>query len=122
MPAGYDLGRGHGGVGRVRARLQEIARGPGLRTALELKDRPTMAAHADLDIVFDCADPDRVARFWMVALPGYDFSHGPPEGYQTWEEWADAHDIPEDQRNPQRTLDRPRSSSPQGIDSCRTLL
>jgi hypothetical protein len=27
----------------------------------------------DLHIVFDCADPDRVARFWMAALGGYDF-------------------------------------------------
>ena len=63
-----------------------------------------MAEHAGLDIVFDCADPDRVARFWMVALAGYDFPHGPPEGYQTWEAWADAAGIPEDQRNLARTL------------------
>jgi hypothetical protein len=28
----------------------------------------------DLHIVFDCFDPDRVARFWMAALGGYDFS------------------------------------------------
>jgi hypothetical protein len=27
----------------------------------------------DIHIVLDCADPDRLARFWMVALPGYDF-------------------------------------------------
>jgi hypothetical protein len=27
----------------------------------------------DVNVVFECADPDRVARFWMVALPGYDF-------------------------------------------------
>jgi hypothetical protein len=36
-----------------------------------------MAEHADLDIVVDCADPDRVARFWMVALSGYDFTWVP---------------------------------------------
>lgn len=63
-----------------------------------------MAEYADLDVVFDCADPDRVARFWMTALPGYDFPFGPPDGYATWEEWADANDIPEDQRNVARTL------------------
>jgi hypothetical protein len=57
-----------------------------------------------VDVVFDCADPDRVARFWMVALPGYDFPHGPPDGYRTWEEWADANNIPEDDRNRARTL------------------
>ena len=34
----------------------------------------------DLHIVFDCADPDRVARFWMAALGGYDFPFGVPDG------------------------------------------
>ncbi|WP_020520912.1 VOC family protein [Catelliglobosispora koreensis] len=58
----------------------------------------------DIHIVFDCGDPDLLARFWMVALPGYDFPHGPPDGYATWEEWADANEIPEDQRNAGRTL------------------
>jgi hypothetical protein len=29
-----------------------------------------MAEHADLDIVFDCADPDRVARFCPVTCGG----------------------------------------------------
>jgi hypothetical protein len=48
----------------------------------------------DIHIVFDCADPDRLARFWMVALPGYDFPHGPPDGFTTWEQWADANQIP----------------------------
>jgi hypothetical protein len=47
--------------------------------------------------------PDRVARFWKVALPGYD-SPQPPEGCQTWEEWADANNVPDDQRNLARTL------------------
>jgi hypothetical protein len=58
----------------------------------------------DIHIVFDCADPDRLARFWMVALPGYDFPHGPPDGFPTWQEWADANQIPEDERNTGRTL------------------
>jgi hypothetical protein len=53
----------------------------------------------DIHIVFDCADPDRLARFWMVALPGYDFPHGPPDGFATWEQWADANQIPQEQRN-----------------------
>lgn len=58
----------------------------------------------DLHIVFDCADPDRVARFWMAALGGYDFPVGVPEGFASWDEWADANDIPLDQRNTGRTL------------------
>jgi Glyoxalase-like domain len=65
---------------------------------------PTVDDVFDVNVVFDCADPDRVARFWMVALPGYDFPHGPPDGYQTWDEWADANNIPVDQRNRVRTL------------------
>lgn len=38
----------------------------------------------DIHIVFDCADPDRLARFCMVALPGDDFPHGLPDGFTTW--------------------------------------
>jgi hypothetical protein len=66
-------------------------------------DRTTVAEYADLNVVFDCADPDRVAQFWMVALPGYDVPP-PPGGHATWREWADANTIPEDQRNLARTL------------------
>jgi hypothetical protein len=63
-----------------------------------------MTTFPGLHVVFDCADPDRVARFWMVALPGYDFPEPPPEPFATWVEWADANGIPEDQRNVARTL------------------
>jgi Glyoxalase-like domain len=62
-----------------------------------------MAEHAALQVVFDCADPDRVARFWLAALDGYELPE-PPDGFQTWELWADANDIPEAQRNLARTL------------------
>ncbi|GIE99298.1 VOC family protein [Paractinoplanes rishiriensis] len=57
-----------------------------------------------LHVVFDCADPDRMAKFWMLALPGYDFPAPPPDGFDTWESWADANKVPEDQRNLARTL------------------
>jgi hypothetical protein len=66
----------------------------------------------DIHIVFDCADPDRLARFWMVALPGYDFPHGPPDGFATWEEWADANEIPGEERNAGRTLVDKRGHRP----------
>jgi catechol 2,3-dioxygenase-like lactoylglutathione lyase family enzyme len=58
----------------------------------------------DLHIVFDCADPDRVARFWLEALGGYDFPMPVPDGFASWEEWADAQGIPVDQRPTGRTL------------------
>jgi hypothetical protein len=67
----------------------------------------------DLHIVFDCADPDRVSRFWMAALGGYDFPSGVPDGFATWDEWADANNIPVDQRNLGRTLvDKDRGTRP----------
>ncbi len=34
---------------------------------------------AQLQIVFDCADPDRLARFWAAVL-GYNLAD-PPEGF-----------------------------------------
>lgn len=61
-----------------------------------------MTPHVNL--VFDCADQDRLARFWMAVLPGYEFPSGPPDGFATWEDWADANDIPQEQRNAGRTL------------------
>jgi hypothetical protein len=63
-----------------------------------------MNALAEMHVVFDSADPDRVAKFWMAALPGYDFPQGPPPGFATWDDWADAHGIPVEQRNLARTL------------------
>lgn len=65
----------------------------------------------DLHLVFDCADVDLVSRFWLVALEGYTYPGCPPDdparpptGFATWEEWADAQGIPEDQRYLARTI------------------
>jgi len=39
-------------------------------------------------LVIDCADPDRLARFWAAAL-GY-VLEPPPEGFATWDDyWRD---------------------------------
>ena len=38
-----------------------------------------------VQVVFDCADPARLARFWAEAL-GYRLQD-PPEGYGSWEDW-----------------------------------
>jgi hypothetical protein len=40
----------------------------------------------------------------MAALPGYDFPQPPPEGFESWDQWADANGVPLDQRNRARTL------------------
>ena len=63
-----------------------------------------MSTAFELHVVFDCADPDKLARFWMEALGGYDFPFGVPAGFASWDEWADANNIPVDQRNVGRTL------------------
>jgi len=50
-----------------------------------------------VQVVFDCADPDRLARFWAVAL-GY-IQEPPPEGFATWEDFLRTNDVPEDAWN-----------------------
>ena len=46
-------------------------------------------------IVFDCADPDRLAGFWAAVL-GYE-KRMPPSGYETWADYLAARGIPEGQ-------------------------
>jgi catechol 2,3-dioxygenase-like lactoylglutathione lyase family enzyme len=36
-------------------------------------------------LVIDCADPDRMARFWAAAL-GYELAP-PPDGFETWNDY-----------------------------------
>jgi hypothetical protein len=50
-----------------------------------------------VQVVFDCVDPDRLARFWAQAL-GYKLQD-PPAGYATWEDWAREQGIPQERWN-----------------------
>jgi Glyoxalase-like domain len=50
-----------------------------------------------VQVVFDCADPGRLARFWAEAL-GYKLDD-PPAGYQRWEDWLRDQGIPEERWN-----------------------
>ncbi|HEY4606479.1 MAG TPA: VOC family protein [Acidimicrobiia bacterium] len=50
-----------------------------------------------LQIVIACDDPGRMTDFWAPAL-GY-IPEPPPEGFDTWMEFADAVGIPEENRN-----------------------
>jgi Glyoxalase-like domain len=43
-----------------------------------------MASVRQFQVTFDCAEPERVARFWCEVL-GY-AAPAPPEGFATWEE------------------------------------
>ncbi|MDN5790261.1 MAG: VOC family protein, partial [Micrococcales bacterium] len=44
-----------------------------------------MASIKQIQVTFDCADPERVARFWCEVL-GYVVPR-PPEGFATWEDF-----------------------------------
>jgi uncharacterized protein (DUF427 family) len=48
-----------------------------------------------IQVTFDCADPDRLARFWADAL-GYEFEK-PPAGYDSWETYWSERGVPEDE-------------------------
>jgi Glyoxalase-like domain len=47
-----------------------------------------------VQITFDCADPDRVARFWASAL-GYRLQD-PPAGFASWPDFLAAQCVPEE--------------------------
>jgi hypothetical protein len=48
-----------------------------------------------VQVVFDCANPDRLAHFWAQVL-GYKLQD-PPAGFATWEAFLEANRIPRDQ-------------------------
>ena len=48
------------------------------------------------NVTVDVADPNRMAEFWAFAL-GYTLQP-PPEGFETWEAFADALDLSEEDR------------------------
>jgi hypothetical protein len=45
-----------------------------------------------LQVVFDAADPPTLAAFWGEAI-GY-VKEDPPDGFDSWEAWAVANDLP----------------------------
>ena len=61
-------------------------------------------------VTFDCANPDRQAHFWAETL-GYRIPE-PPAGFATWDEWATAHGIPEEQRNDWSAIEDPDGIRP----------
>jgi hypothetical protein len=61
-------------------------------------------------VTFDCHDPDRLGRFWAVAL-GYS-PEPPPDPFTTWEEFADAYEIPPEHRNDMNAVLDPEGRLP----------
>jgi hypothetical protein len=45
-----------------------------------------------VQVTFDAADPQALAAFWGETL-GY-VEQPPPEGFDSWEAWAEANDLP----------------------------
>jgi len=46
-----------------------------------------------VQVTFDCADPNRLAQFWAIAL-GYKVQE-PPDGFETWQAFLSAQGLPE---------------------------
>ena len=64
----------------------------------------------NIQIVFDAADPARLASFWADAL-GY-VVQPPPDGWASWEEWAVSMGIPEGHWNDASAVVDPDGSGP----------
>ena len=47
------------------------------------------------ELTFDCSDPAVMSTFWTQAL-GYEIE-GPPEGFDSWEDWLKLMEVPEDE-------------------------
>ncbi len=63
-----------------------------------------------VQIVFDCADPGRLSKFYAHAL-GYKMQD-PPDGYSSWEEWLKKHDTPEEEWNWASAIVDPEGKGP----------
>ncbi|MBA3308985.1 MAG: VOC family protein [Nocardioidaceae bacterium] len=50
---------------------------------------------ANFQVCIDCADPDRLARFWASAL-GYELEP-PPAGFASWDDYWRQVGVPEDE-------------------------
>jgi catechol 2,3-dioxygenase-like lactoylglutathione lyase family enzyme len=60
-------------------------------------------------VTFDCADPDRMARFWGEAL-GFKRSE-PPPGFATWDAYLASIGVPEHERDGASAVVDPDGSS-----------
>lgn len=64
----------------------------------------------EVQVVLDCADPDRMARFWSEAL-GYQLQD-PPAGYPTWEAFLRDIGVPKEDWNSASALVDPQGRGP----------
>ncbi len=63
-----------------------------------------------VQVTFDCADPGKQAEFWARAL-NYRLPD-PPDGFATWEDWARAEGIPQENWNDWAAAEDPDGVGP----------
>lgn len=64
----------------------------------------------EIQVTFDCTDPDALMRFWCEAL-GYEMD-APPPGFDTWDAALESFGVPPDQRNTRSACHDPDGSGP----------
>ena len=63
-----------------------------------------------IQLVFDCADPDRMATFWAAAL-GYRLQP-PPGDFDSWDAFLDSIGVPDEQRHDASAIIDPDGGRP----------
>src|SRR5450755_2437344 len=66
--------------------------------------------YTKIQVVFDAAEPEKLAEFWGLAL-GY-VPEPPPEGFASWEEFGHAAGIPESEFGAQASRVDPAGQGP----------
>ena len=69
----------------------------GASRAATASTRYILPVATGVQIVFDCADPERLSRFWAAAL--HYRLQDPPPGFDNWPAWLKAQGIPESEWN-----------------------
>lgn len=63
-----------------------------------------------IQVVFDCADPDRLAKFWAVAL--HYKIQDPPSGFGSWAEFLEHMKVPKEEWNSASAIVDPETKGP----------
>jgi hypothetical protein len=63
-----------------------------------------------VQVVMDCADPNRMMKFWATALEYKE--QDPPEGHASWEDFLRSMNVPEDQWNSAGAVVDPEGKGP----------
>ena len=63
-----------------------------------------------IQVTFDCADPDKLARFWAEALDY--ILQPPPDGFDSWDAFLESIGVPEDERDTASAVVDPDGQGP----------